>query len=131
MTVFSRTLLLALFLTTCQSPQTPLDEADPATDPFSIVLSRNPAEPDMPPALDGDTLEVRVTYSGGCSDHDFTLEQEARGDTTVFSIRHQAGGDSCEALVYDELRLPVGTSVTSSGPIVLRNPQGGVPFRLR
>ncbi len=111
--------------------EVPTRAPDPRTDPFSVVLSEFPAEPDQPPALDGDTLLVRVQYAGGCSDHAFALAADARGDTTVLALRHDAAGDACEALVYDELRLALPEPLPGAGPVVLRNPQGGPPFRLR
>ena len=115
----------------CGGEPASLTAPDRRTDPFTIVLGLHPAEPDVPPALDGDTLHVRVEYSGGCRDHAFALESTTRGDTTLLSLRHDAGGDGCEALVYDELRLALPEPIEAAGPVLLRNPQGGVPFRLR
>lgn len=122
--------LAALALAACQAPA-PLDAPDVQGDPYTIVLSEFPAEPDLPPLLDGDTLQLRVSYLGDCEDHGFTLEEDARRDTTVLFLRHDARADDCTGTVYDELRLPLPEPLPPTGTVVLKNPEGGVPFLLR
>lgn len=117
-----------LLLAACRAEQ-PV-EAVPPGDPFEIVLAPGEAEPDQPPGFDGDTLVVRVRYSGGCESHRFALDAETRSDTTLLALRHDANGDGCEALVYDELRLGLEDPLPPDGPVLLRNPQGGPPFRI-
>ncbi len=130
MTRFIYPLLLLGLLPACTS-DTPITEPDAQSDPFEIVLSQFPAEPGIPPALDGDTLQIRVQYEGECRDHTFSLSQQVQRDTTLLAVRHDANGDACEAQVYDEIRLGLPDPLPPSGVVLLRNPQGGAPFLLR
>src|SRR5690554_5623492 len=113
------------------------DEADaPAGggrfgDPYQVVPGFHPAEPDTPPALAGDTLVALVTYTGGCEDHDFALDYAASADTARVWIRHDAHGDACEALIEDEVRLPLPREALAPPVVVLLNPQDPIPFILR
>lgn len=125
------TLVLATSFAACRTETPPLDQPDEGSDPFTVVLSQFPAEPDQPPRLDGDTLVVRVMYEGDCADHTFALAQAQRSDTLVFTLRHDAQRDDCEGVVYDELRLGLPEPAPSEGVVVLRNPRGGEPFVLR
>lgn len=102
-------------------------------DAYAIVLGDTPAAPDAPPVLlGGDTLVAQVRYAGDCEDHAFTLEHDAtRGDTARLWLRHDARGDDCEALVYDEVRLPVPAEVRDAATVLLLNPQDGPPHVVR
>lgn len=53
-------------------------------------------------AITGDTLEVSVSYSGGCEEHRFTLIVsesflESHPVQLHISLAHDANGDACEA----------------------------------
>lgn len=100
-------------------------------DPYQVVFSRGPAEPDTPPGLAGDTLVVTLGYSGGCADHDFRLRARAVADTTHLWFTHDARGDRCEAFVTEARREPLPEAARGAGVLVLDNPQGGPPFMLR
>ena len=62
-------------------------------------------------AISGDTLQVDVSYSGGCETHDFTLcwpEEiwlESYPVQTSLEILHDAHGDACEAELDETLEL--------------------------
>ena len=99
--------------------------------PYEIVLGRAPADPDMPPAIDDDTLRALVAYPGGCEDHDFELARETSQDTVRLWLRHDAGGDDCEAMIADEVRVPLPEADLEGRTVVLENPHGGPPFMLR
>lgn len=122
--------LLLLLFAACRSEPSDDGTIRGAGDPYRIVLAPAEAEPDQPPGLDGDTLVVRVRYSGGCESHDFDLDADVRGDTTFLVIEHDAHGDGCEADVYDELRLGLPDDVARTGLLLLRNPQGGPAYRI-
>jgi hypothetical protein len=59
--------------------------------------------------VDGDCLNIKLSYSGGCEDHTIDLARmhpwTANGSTVAtFEIRHNANGDLCEAYFTQELR---------------------------
>ncbi len=60
--------------------------------------------------VDGDCLQIKVSYSGGCKEHSINLVriQPSETDTTnipTFEISHNANGDMCEAYFTKELRF--------------------------
>lgn len=108
-----------------------LEEPFDAGDPYEIVLSFADSEPDQPPGIEGDSLVVRVRYTGECEPHTFTLHEDIARDTTVLKLHHDAHGDACEAWVTDELRLGLTSEAVASPVVLLRHPNGGPPFRVR
>ena len=57
--------------------------------------------------LQGDTLTINVSYSGGCEAHTFTLVAEERFLESFpvqlrVSLAHNANGDTCEALITED-----------------------------
>jgi hypothetical protein len=128
-----RTALLLLLAAGCRNGGTDAPAADDGRygDPYEIVLSFQPAGPDHPPALDGDSLAVLVTYPGGCETHDFELDYEAGDGEARLWLVHDAHGDGCEALIEDELRLPVPPGAVAPQTLLLLNPNDPTPFVLR
>jgi len=60
--------------------------------------------------VDGDCLQIKISYSGGCNEHTIDLARMlpwvAESSTVpVFEIRHNANGDMCEAYFTKELRF--------------------------
>lgn len=60
--------------------------------------------------LQGDTLTINVSYSGGCETHAFTLVAEERFLESFpvqlrVSLAHNANGDTCEALITEALHF--------------------------
>lgn len=60
--------------------------------------------------MDGDCLQVKLSYSGGCKEHtiDLVLIQPSGIDNSTiptFEISHNANGDMCEAYFTKELRF--------------------------
>ncbi len=60
--------------------------------------------------VDGDCLQIKLSYSGGCSQHTIDLARMntwITGSTSIptFEIRHNANGDMCEAWFTKELRF--------------------------
>ncbi len=100
-------------------------------DPYQVRFNLGPNDAETPPHISGDTLFVSVSYSGGCEDHDFDLDYEARRDSSFLWLEHDANGDNCEALVQDDLQLPVPRKALAPPAIVLLNPEGDVPYTLR
>lgn len=134
-------LVFALVLAACgggEAPEAPDAEASPEAavapvdarfgDPYEIVLGRSPADPDVPPALVGDTLVALVAYAGGCEDHAFSLRDETARDTLRLWIAHDANGDDCEAYLHDEVRLLAPRAARDAATVVLLNPHDAVPF---
>lgn len=98
---------------------------------YEIVTNEEPALPDEPPTLVGDTLLAHITYPGGCQDHDFELQSDVANDTARIWLRHRAHGDDCEGLIRDRIEMRVPEEVASANTILLLNPNADVPFVVR
>ncbi|MEX0747725.1 MAG: hypothetical protein WD275_06975 [Rhodothermales bacterium] len=94
-------------------------------------MNESTALPDEMPALMSDTLMMLVSYSGGCEDHDLDLESEVEQDTAKLWIKHNANGDSCEAMIFDRFEVRVPKRALDAPTIVLLNPNEDIPFILR
>ncbi len=76
--------------------------------------------------IDGNCLQVKLSYSGGCKKHtiDLALATSANGnfDTVpVFEIRHNANGDMCEAYFTKEFRFDLTPlKITGVKEIILK-----------
>ena len=62
--------------------------------------------------MDGDTIEVEVSYGGGCAEHEHEFELCWNGDwlrtsppQAPLSLGHNAHGDMCMAYFYETLRF--------------------------
>jgi hypothetical protein len=60
--------------------------------------------------VDGNCLQIKVSYSGGCKEHTIDLvliQPSATNNPAIptFEIRHNANGDMCEANFTKELRF--------------------------
>ena len=74
------------------------DESGPyASDPYRMATSGGGDGP----VIEGDTLTITVSFSGGCAPHDFTLVTAAfmESDPVILDLflTHDDHGDSCEA----------------------------------
>jgi hypothetical protein len=59
--------------------------------------------------VDGDCLQIKLSYSGGCQEHTIDLARmhpwtASSATIPTFEIRHNANGDLCEAYFTKELR---------------------------
>lgn len=127
---------LALILSIVGCERTPEDTPDTHDrgrfgSGYEILTNETSAAPDEPPAIVSDTLKALVSYPGGCEDHEFEIDSEVRRDTSRLWLRHDAGGDDCEAMITDRLELPVSSDVLEANTILLLNPNADVPFVLR
>ena len=100
-------------------------------DGYQILTNEHPDAPDEPPAIVSDSLSVMVAYSGGCEDHDFSLQHETARDTTRLWLRHNNGGDDCEAMIYDRLQFALSDDMLESPTILLLNPNAEAEFIVR
>ncbi len=114
----------------CNSPSAPPDPERFGA-PYDILTNRSPHSPDEPPAITGDSLSVLVGYAGGCAEHAFEAQTRVAGRAAAILIRHDDGGDSCEAYLHDRIVLPLPGRVLESPEIHLLHPQGEAPFALR
>ena len=60
--------------------------------------------------VDGNCLQIKISYSGGCKEHSIDLvgiQPSATNDSAIptFEISHNANGDMCEAYFTKELRF--------------------------
>ena len=82
-----------------------------------------------------DTLNISVSYSGGCKDHQFTL---VVSDTFLesfpvqlhASIAHNANGDTCEAYPTENYRFDL-TSIKTMYQEAYRQEAGIIVLRLK
>ncbi|MDE0470100.1 MAG: hypothetical protein OYL97_23880 [Candidatus Poribacteria bacterium] len=82
-----------------------------------------------------DTLDISVSYSGGCEDHQFTL---VVSDTFLesfpvqlhASIAHNANGDTCEAYPTDNYRFDL-TPIKTLYQNAYRQEAGTIILRLK
>ena len=83
--------------------------------------------------IEGDTLRVNVSYTGGCETHEFTLVAEERFLESFpvqlrLSLAHDANSDPCEVSITEDRRFdltPIKAVYqkgyqTETGTIVLR-----------
>lgn len=85
--------------------------------------------------LEGDTLRVNVSYSGGCETHAFTLVAESRFLESFpvqlrVSIAHNANGDRCEALITEDYHFDL-TPLKEAYQKGYRKDEGTIALRLK
>ncbi len=66
--------------------------------------------------LDGNCLQIKLSYSGGCQEHTIDLARmhpwtASSSNVPTFEIRHNANGDLCEALFTKELRFDLSSLI--------------------
>ena len=122
--------LLVVAWAGCNTPSAP-----PAPDrfgaPYDILTNLAPHAPDEPPAIVSDSLSALVAYAGGCAEHTFEAHGRVTGRAAAILLRHDNGGDACEASLHDRIMLPLPANVLESPEIHLLHPKGGDPFILR
>ena len=78
------------------------------------------------PSVEGDRLQVRVQYAGGCAEHGFSARARASGEEAEVWAVHDANGDLCEALLSETLDLPLPPAAADAPRLRLRTPGGAV-----
>jgi hypothetical protein len=63
-------------------------------------------------SIQNDMLELQVQYGGGCKEHFFKLIisegiEKSNPPQTTFFLSHNANGDSCKALISEDLRFNI------------------------
>jgi hypothetical protein len=122
------------------------DEPPPGTREDPIILTTScpgdlPADPYQLTSaeIDGELMEIKLQYGGGCGTHRFfacwpeNQFAESYPVQTWLEIHHDAGGDTCEALIMDTRYVDISAILTayqqaygSSGPIVMHIRDTGV-----
>ena len=64
--------------------------------------------------MDGDCLQIKLSYSGGCKTHTIDLARmhpwtASSSAVPTFEIRHNANGDMCEAWFTKEMRFDLSS----------------------
>ncbi len=81
---------------------------------WSVNLPSDPFDADSV-IIDGDCLQVKVAYGGGCEKHDFFLSIEpTMGPYNTLTLSHNAHGDLCEAFIHKTLSFDL-TPLQSQG----------------
>ncbi len=114
----------------CKAPSAPPDP-DRFGDPYEILTNLSPNSPDEPPAIVSDSLSVLVAYAGGCAEHTFEPRARVTGRAAAILLRHDNGGDTCEAYLHDRIVVPLPGDVLEAPEIHLLNPHADTPFVLR
>lgn len=115
----------------CNAPETP-PGPERFGDPYEILTNLSPNSPDEPPAIVSDSLSVLVAYTGGCVEHTFEARTRVAGRAAAILLRHDNGGDSCEAYLHDRIVLPLPENVLEASEIHLLNPNNAeAPFVLQ
>ncbi len=122
--------LLVVAWAGCNTPSAP-PAPERFGDPYDILTNLAPHAPDEPPAIVSDSLSALVTYAGGCAEHTFEAHARVTGRAAAILLRHDNGGDACEASLHDRIVLPLPANVLESPEIHLLHPKGGDPFILR
>lgn len=82
--------------------------------PFIDLNSSNPDSVPNDPIymheafIDGNCLQIKLSYSGGCKEHTINLiriQSPENPSVPAFKISHNANGDMCEAYFTKELRF--------------------------
>ena len=109
-----------------EKPELPgVTKVDPGTDIRDI---KSDTFKMLEAKVDGDVLKIKVSYSGGTKDHDFTLywnqivARSYPGRTTI-NLKHDAHGDAGEALITRTLEFDL-TAITKPMIIAIRTDHG-------
>ena len=112
LSIFSLSLFAVSGLAACSSDSNDAGEElflGTSSDPVLISTACQGALPSDPMTIgdltiEGDTLKISVSFSGGCEDHQFAVcwnGQFATSDPPQVSLEphHNANGDNCEAAI--------------------------------
>ncbi len=85
--------------------------------------------------IEGDTLQLNVSYSGGCETHQFTLVTagiflESFPVQLNVSVVHNANGDSCEAWLTEDFHFDL-TPIKTLYQKAYRQEAGTIILRLK
>jgi len=70
-------------------------------DDYSLSFGRCATPPTPPVAwIQENTLNIGLYYSGGCTEHTFTLNEADGDDGLYIWLFHDANGDTCETPVW-------------------------------
>jgi hypothetical protein len=99
-------------------------------DPYAVVTQFASDEPPTLPRLQGDSLLVRVQYSGGCREHAFALNhQEFAPMGAELWLEHDDRDDACEALVTDWILRPLPDDLRGTPFLRLLTPDSSYTVR--
>lgn len=79
-----------------------IGEKSKTSDPFTISSV----------SVDGNTMTIEVTYSGGCKDHSFQMTGSSMIAKSLPPIRtiqltHASGGDECKKMIIQQIKVDV------------------------
>lgn len=84
--------------------------------------------------ITGDCVELKVSYSGGCKEHDIDLYWAGGWDKSIpavahLYVSHQSNGDGCEAIKSEKLSFNIKPLQTpGSGQVIVEVHAEGVPM---
>ena len=106
--------LVIIYSLGCNStePQNKYDENVILVEAINIDEWANDHVKIISASIQNDILELQVQYGGGCKEHFFKLIisegiEKSNPPQTTFFLSHNANGDSCEALISEDLRFNI------------------------
>ena len=144
--ISSLTILMILFTIGCARMETQvIDKTDDAADDvvqigtvvfgFTADEWGTDAYTINAATLEGDTLSINVSYSGGCETHAFTLVAEQRFLESFpvqlrVSLAHNANNDPCEALITEVYHFDL-TPLKEAYQTSYQKDEGTIALRLK
>lgn len=112
----------------------------PATPPCPPLSKPGPARESNPisglsASINGDCIELKVTYSGGCKAHRFDLEwngahAESMPPQVNLNLVHSNGGDICRELKNEKLSYDLhNIRYRGVGQVIINLTAEGVPLQ--
>lgn len=136
--LFSLSILAAVFCLCCSfesisnaSSAEPLLGGPPPGGPACSPLKKPNNEPLDPVTIqglniNGDCLEISVSYAGGCENHDFGLTWDGSILKSLppqanLPLSHDSNGDMCEALISETISFRIKKLQAVANPTVIIN----------
>ncbi len=72
--------------------------------------------------LQENILNMGVSYTGGCEEHDFFLKNCSTNSTVYLWLMHDSNGDTCEAIIWDYFQFTLADEIMDMDRIVVLDP---------
>jgi hypothetical protein len=93
-------------------------------DPYEIRVTNPSTGAPVDPFIKEGRLSIVVSYSGGCKEHEFELNDCVVSNAATIWLKHDANGDLCEAYITEELQIKLPGRVLKADKVLLLDPNG-------